>query len=114
MRYVVSNYISNSTTGLYTYGGNEISRFVSRSSALNFGSIAANTTLELTLAVSANVTTTNWSVVVTPETGMESGLVWCAYVSAANTVTIRVANVTVAAIDPASKTFIVDCYRHNS
>ena len=111
---IVSNYISNSTTGLYNYGGNEISRFVSRSSALNFGSIAANTTLELTLAVSANVTTTNWSVVVTPETGMESGLVWCAYVSAANTVTIRVANVTVAAIDPASKTFIVDCYRHNS
>lgn len=111
---IVSNYISNSTTGLYTYGGNEISRFVSRSSALNFGSIAANTTTELTITVTANITTTNWSVVVTPETGMESGLVWCAYVSAANTVTVRVANVTVAAIDPASKTFIVDCYRHNS
>ena len=111
---VISNYISNATTGLYAYGGNEISRFVSRSSALDFGSIAANTTAELTIAVTANITTTNWSVVVTPETGMESGLVWCAYVSAANTVTVRVANVTIAAIDPASKTFIVDCYKHNS
>lgn len=74
--------------------------------ALDFGSIAAQTTAELTVAVSG--AEVGDQVVVTPTRGIESGLVWCGYISTAGTAVVRLANVTVAAIDPASRSWRVD------
>ncbi|GII87066.1 hypothetical protein Ssi03_50560 [Sphaerisporangium siamense] len=42
-----------------------------------------------------------------PPAAIEAGLIWCAYVSAANTVTIRLLNTTGGAVDPASASWKV-------
>lgn len=75
------------------------------SAALDFGSIAAGATAELTITLTGATTTHN--VFASPMNGIEAGLVWSAYVSAANTITIVLANVTVGAIDPVSLTWKV-------
>ena len=70
--------------------------------SLDFGSIAAHTTIELTITVIGVSEDDTWNIYATPRNGIESGLIWSAYVSAANTVTIRLANVTTGAINPVS------------
>ncbi len=70
------------------------------SATLNFGSISGGSTSELTVTVSgAQILDT---VALGPPSAIESGLVWCAYVSALNTVTIRLHNSTGSPVDPAS------------
>lgn len=71
---------------------------------LDFGSIAANTDLELTATVT-HVKLGQVAAVSAPS--LNSGLVASAYVSAADTVTIRVSNVTVGALDPAAQDFFL-------
>lgn len=108
----IVSYINNGTDSTYAYGGSDITRHLSQSAALNFASIPAHTTAELTIGI-VGVDIIKWSTTVTPEGIPESGLVWNSYVSAVNVVTIRVVNVTTAAIDPASRTYRIDCFRHN-
>lgn len=67
---------------------------------LNFGSIAANSTSELTMTVAG--ATTNAAVYLGAPPAIEAGLIWCGYVSAADTVSVRIHNMTGGAIDPAS------------
>lgn len=107
------NYVGNSSDNTYTYGTNDIIDYRSRVRALDFGSISANSTSELTVTISG-VTTSGWSVVVAPTSALDAGIMWAAYVSAADTVTVRLSNVTGSAIDPALTTFVIDCYRHNT
>lgn len=71
------------------------------SASLNFPSIAAGSTSELTISVSS--ATAGDAVTVSPSGGPESGLIWSGYVSASGTVTVRLANVTGSAIDPATR-----------
>lgn len=73
--------------------------------SLDFPSIAANTSAELTATVTG-AKLGAFAYVAVPTT-FNDGLVAMAYVSAAETVTVRVANVTVGAIDPAASTFRV-------
>jgi len=109
---VVPNYAWNITNQADASGFSDIKQSMSRNASLDFPSISANTTAELTRSITG-VTTTGWVVVASPEGGViESGLVWSAYVSAANTVTLRLANVTSGAIDPASCVWRFDCFRH--
>jgi hypothetical protein len=109
---VVPNYAFNITDQNDVSGFSDIKQTMSRSGTFDFPSIPANTTAELTRAITG-VTTTGWVVVASPSGGViESGLVWSAYVSAANTVTLRLANVTTGAIDPASCVWRFDCFRH--
>ena len=109
---VVPNYAFNITDQADASGFSDIKQSMSRNATLDFASIPANTTAELTRAITG-VTTTGWVVVASPEGGViESGLVWSAYVSAANTVTLRLANVTTGAINPASCVWRFDCFRH--
>lgn len=75
----------------------------SATATLDFGSIAANSTSELTITVTGAAD--GDMVTATPANGIESGLIWSAYVSSANTVTVRLANVTTSAIDPASRSW---------
>lgn len=71
--------------------------------AIDFPSIAAGTTAELTITVTGAAVGDDVSVV--PNGAPESGLVWSGYVSAADTVKVRLANITSGAIDPASRTW---------
>lgn len=73
------------------------------STSLNFGSIAAAGQLELTITVTGAAV--GDAVVLAPPAAPEAGLVWAGRVSAANTVTVRVANITAAPIDPAAATW---------
>ena len=73
------------------------------SSVLDFGSIAAQSCAELTISVSGatvdNPIASAWP------TALEAGLTGVMYVSAANTVSVRLCNITASAVDPASRTF---------
>lgn len=74
--------------------------------AVNFDNILANTTGEATATVTGAAA--GDEVNVNPTSSLESGLVLgTSYVSAANTITIRLGNVTVGAINPASQNFVI-------
>lgn len=96
----------------FTIGsGATITGHLSAAVALNFGSIAAGTTAELTATVTG-AAVGNVTAIATPNTTIEAGLIWSAYVSAADTVTVRLANVTSGAIDPANKGWRIDVWNH--
>lgn len=80
------------------------------SQALNFGSIAAQAGAELTVTVTGAVV--GDEVVANPNSSPEAGLVWNAWVSATDTVTLRVTNVTAAPIDPGNRTWKFRVYQH--
>jgi len=65
---------------------------------VNFASIAASSTAESTVTVEG--VRVGDAVMVAPPTGFLTGVVASAYVSADNTVKVRLANVTAGAIDP--------------
>jgi hypothetical protein len=73
------------------------------SAALDFGSIAAQTCAELT--ISATGAATDSPVAPGWPAALEAGLTGIMRVSSADTITVRLCNVTAAAIDPASRTF---------
>lgn len=79
------------------------------SSTLDFGSIAAGATADLTFTLTGAAV--GDAVSLGPPAGLEAGLVATAWVSATNTIKVRVANVTAGAIDPASGTWKVALVR---
>lgn len=81
-------------------GGAEIQKYLSASGGLTFGSIAANTTSELTVAVTGAAA--GDLCLASPDIALVTGFAWSAYCASANTVTIRVANCTTGALDPDS------------
>ena len=70
--------------------------------SLDFASIAANTTADMTMTVTGAAI--GDVVVVGPSVAFDAGLVATGFCASADTVTVRVANVTIAAIDPTSRT----------
>jgi len=72
----------------------------SANATLDFPSIAANSTAELTMTVTGAVA--GHTVKLGAPAAIETGLIWCGYVSATDTVTIRIHNMTGGAINPAS------------
>lgn len=76
------------------------------SAALNFDEIAAGATAELTVTVNGAIAEGH-KVVATPANDLEDGIMWNAYVSAADTVTVRLANVTASPINPANRSWYV-------
>lgn len=92
-------------------GSTTIKKHLRLTTTLDFPSIAAHTTAELTVAVTGAVV--GDKATAHPNSAPEPGLTFGgAYVSAANTVTVRVANVTAAAIDPANRTWHVLVWGH--
>jgi hypothetical protein len=73
------------------------------SAALDFASIAAGAVGTHSHTVTGAATSD--FVIVSPPGNLTAGLVFCAYVSAAHTVTIRIINGTASPIDPASATW---------
>jgi hypothetical protein len=76
---------------------------VSGSATLDFSSIPANSTAQLTITVTGAAV--GDVVQLGPPAALEVGLMATGFVSAANTVTVRLANVTTSSIDPASATW---------
>ncbi|MFC6080923.1 hypothetical protein [Sphaerisporangium aureirubrum] len=70
---------------------------------LDFPSIAAATSAELTITVTGAAVGN--AVALAPPATLTAGLVAFGRVTATNTVTVRLANVTASAIDPASATW---------
>lgn len=73
------------------------------SATVDLGSIAAGAIATFTITVTGAAA--GDTVYVGPPSTIEAGLTWCAFVSAADTVTVRVHNTTAGAIDPASATW---------
>lgn len=76
---------------------------VTGTASLNFGSISAGATEELTITVTGAVA--GDAVALGCPVAIEAGLILMAYVSAADTVTVRAHNTTGSPIDPAAATF---------
>lgn len=72
---------------------------------LDFGSIAANDTAELTISVPGAIA--GAAVMVGAPASIETGLVWVGYVSATDTVTIRLHNTKGSSVDPANNAWHV-------
>jgi len=72
---------------------------------LDFASITSNSTGTITVTVTG--ATIGYPVLLGAPGGLESGLIFCGYVSAADTVTIRLHNVSGGSIDPANATWTV-------
>lgn len=83
------------------FGATGIASALTVTANLNFPSISANSGSELTATVTGASVGDN--VTANPSTSIEAGLLWNAYVSAANTVTLRVINYTGSPIDPVAK-----------
>ena len=95
-----------SDNGVVAGTGATVTSVLTATSTIDFSSISANTTSD-----SSGITVTGAAVgdavmVGVPAT-IASGLVVTGYVSAANTVKVRAANVTASPIDPASGSFRV-------
>jgi hypothetical protein len=92
----------NGTTRLGT-SGTVFTKIVSGTATLNFPNISSNSTEELTMTVTGAIVGN--SVHIGAPSTIETGLGWSGYVSATNTVTIRVHNSSGGAVDPASATW---------
>lgn len=90
--------------------GTAIDGHVSNTATLDFGSTASGACSELTITVAGAVA--NDTVTLGPPAAIEAGLTWSGFVSAADTVTVRVCNPTGGAIDPASATWRADIWSH--
>ena len=81
----------------------QISGWLTGTAALDFASIAAGSEAELTLTVTGAAN--GDAVYLGAPSAIEAGVGWSGYVSAADTVTVRLRNDTAGAIDPASATW---------
>jgi hypothetical protein len=87
----------------YVFGAQQAARVLSAKAVLDFPSISAGGSQELTITVTGAAT--GDIAVASPNTFLEANLTWAAYVNAADTVTIRVTNPTTGPIDPSSRTW---------
>lgn len=84
-------------------GSNTINKVLSGSASLNFGSISAVSQADLTITVTGAAT--GDEVIMALPAAPAAGIVFNAFVSAANTVTIRASNITASPVDPAAATY---------
>lgn len=79
---------------------------------LNFPSIAAATVAVLTVTIRGATPGPNSLVLLGPPSTIEAGLIWSGFVSANDTVSIRLFNGTAGAIDPAAASWRVAVLRY--
>lgn len=95
-----------SLNGFIGTTGATLTAVLKATSTIDFGSISAGATSDST-GITVTGAATGDAVIVGAPAAIEAGLVVTAYVSAANTVKVRVANVTGSPINPASGSFTV-------
>lgn len=76
---------------------------------LDFPNLLAFTSADLTVTVTGAAV--GDSVALGPPATIEAGLLWCGWVSAADTVSVRVYNLTGIAVNPASATWRVTVFK---
>jgi len=86
-------------------GSTSLTKILTASAALDFPSISAASQSDLTIAVPGAAV--NDEVSIGLPAAPTAGLVFNAFVSAADTVTVRATNITASPINPASATFAV-------
>jgi hypothetical protein len=91
----------SSPTQLQIGSGATITQVLTAVASLNFGSIAQDNDAELTITVTGAASGDMCNV--TPASGIEADLAWCGFVSAADTVTVRLINNSAGSIDPAAR-----------
>ena len=101
----------NPTTGTITTGAT-LAKLLTAAATLDFPSIAAVSQATLTITVTGAVV--GDEVAMGLPAAPAAGIVFNAYVSAANTVTIRATNVTAAPVDPASASYSVLVFGANN
>lgn len=94
-----------SLNGFIGATGVAVEAVLSNSASLNFASIAAAASADLTITVTGAAV--GDEVTVGLPAAPTAGIIYQAFVSAANTVTVRATNITAGAIDPAAQTFNV-------
>lgn len=92
-----------SLNGFITGDGSTITKLLSGSASLNFGSIDAAAQDDLTITVTGAAV--GDEVALALPAAPAAGIVFNAFVSAANTVTIRASNITATAVDPDAATY---------
>jgi hypothetical protein len=92
-----------SLNGFIAGNGNTITKVLSGSASLDFGSVGAAAQADLTITVTGAAT--GDEVIMALPAAPAAGLIFNAFVSAANTVTIRASNITAAPVDPAAATY---------
>jgi hypothetical protein len=98
-----------SLNGFISGTGARLTSVLTNSAALDFASIAAAASEDLTITVTGAAV--NDEVALGLPATPAAGLVFNAFVSAANTVTIRASNITAAAVDAASATYAVSVFK---
>ena len=103
-QFSVSNAGNLTASGTLRVGGGTIVQTIlSATATLDFPSIGSNDTATLTITVTGAVA--GDSVFLGVPAGLDAGLIFCASVTAANTVTVRMHNSSGGSVDPASGTF---------
>jgi hypothetical protein len=92
-----------SQNGFIVGSGSTVSELAVATAALNFPSIATTASADLTITVTG-AAVGDYVVLALPASPA-AGIVFNAFVSAANTVTIRASNITGSSVDPASATY---------
>ena len=92
-----------SLNGFIAGDGSTITKVRSGSASLNFGSISAVSQADLTIAVVGAAV--GDEVIMALPAAPAAGIVFNAFVSATDTVTIRASNITAAPVDPAAATY---------
>lgn len=89
-------------SGVIIGGGTKLSKLLTATAALDFPSIAAAASADLTISVPG--VTVNSSVSLGLPAAPTAGLIYQAFVSAADVITVRATNITAAAVDAVSQT----------
>ncbi len=89
-------------TAFNVASGSNLTKFITAQANLDFGSIAAGASADLTMTATGATSGNN---AFASPAGIEAGLIWSAWVSAANTVTVRMFNLTGSPIDPANRSW---------
>jgi hypothetical protein len=95
-----------SDNGFIAGAGATVTSVLAATATVDFASIPANTTADSS-AITVTGAAVGDAVFVGSPAAIEAGIVITGFVSAANAVKVRAANVTAAAIDPASGAFKV-------
>lgn len=95
--------LQSGVAGTAIGGGALIQKQVYATGSLSFGAISAGAIATATITVTGAVASK--PVKLGPPAAIEAGLIWCAAVTAANTVTISVHNTTASPITPATATW---------
>jgi len=92
-----------STNGFIAGSGATVTKILTATASLDFPSISAASQADLTITVTGAAT--GDEVIMSLPAAPTAGLVFNAFVSAANTVTIRASNITGSPINPAAASF---------